>query len=299
MQQLSDKIYFIPGRHRAVYPFCNSIYIDDEIRAVIDPSSDRKVLAEIKNVQLAILSHFHSDHAREIRALPSAKIAIHDSEADVFSDLKKLVGLIFFEDESRAAVESWLADTERIMKIDGWQRPVAMRLQDGDEINLGKTKIKVIHTPGHTIGHCCFWFAEPEILFSADIDLSDFGPWYGNACSDLSSLDNSLEKLKAYKPRLVVTGHDMGLVPGEDFSARLDRFRAVIITRENKLLDALSSPKTLDEIVDLGIIYGEFLARSPAALRPIEKRMIRHHLRWLEQKGRARVESDYWRLVTP
>ena len=186
------------------------------------------------------------------------------------------MGLIFFEDESRAAVESWLADTERIMKIDGWQRPVAMRLQDGDEINLGKTKIKVIHTPGHTIGHCCFWFAEPEILFSADIDLSDFGPWYGNACSDLSSLDNSLEKLKAYKPRLVV-----------------------IITRENKLLDALSSPKTLDEIVDLGIIYGEFLARSPAALRPIEKRMIRHHLRWLEQKGRARVESDYWRLVTP
>ena len=137
------------------------------------------------------------------RALPEAKIAIHENEADVFSDLKKLVGLIFFEDESRAEVESWLADTERIMKIDGWSRPIAMRLQDGDEINLGQTKIKVIHTPGHTVGHCCFWFPEPEILFSADIDLSDFGPWYGNACSDLASLDNSLEKLEAFKPRLV------------------------------------------------------------------------------------------------
>ena len=66
LSQIADKIYFIPGRHRAVYPFCNSIYIDDEVRAVIDPSSDRKALAGIENVQLAILSHFHSDHVREI-----------------------------------------------------------------------------------------------------------------------------------------------------------------------------------------------------------------------------------------
>ena len=86
----------------------------------------------------------------------------------------------------------------------------------------------------------------------------------------------------------------MGIVPGEDFHARLDRFRNVLISRENKLLDALSLPKTLDEIVDLGIIYGEFLARSPAALRRVEKRMIRHHLRWLHTKGRARFYSGKW-----
>ena len=42
-------------------------------------------------------------------------------------------------------------------------------LQDGDEIDLGTRKVKVIHTPGHTPGHCCFYEAEKGYLYSGDL----------------------------------------------------------------------------------------------------------------------------------
>jgi glyoxylase-like metal-dependent hydrolase (beta-lactamase superfamily II) len=42
-------------------------------------------------------------------------------------------------------------------------------LQDGDEINLGNRTIKVIHTPGHSPGHVCFYEIEREYLYSGDL----------------------------------------------------------------------------------------------------------------------------------
>lgn len=33
-------------------------------------------------------------------------------------------------------------------------------LHDGDCLDLGNRKLKVIHTPGHSPGHCCFY--EPD-----------------------------------------------------------------------------------------------------------------------------------------
>ena len=35
-------------------------------------------------------------------------------------------------------------------------------LKDGDCINLGDRTLHVVHTPGHSPGHCCFY--EPEGL---------------------------------------------------------------------------------------------------------------------------------------
>jgi len=167
-------------------------------------------------------------------------------------------------------------------------------LLDQQEIYLGKTRLKIIHTPGHTIGHCCFWFPEPEILFSADIDLAEFGPWYGNACSSAEDFFSSIEKLKLLKPRLVITGHEEGIVKGEEFLVKLERFQKALIEREEKIVSALDSPKSLDEIVDLGIIYGEFLKKSPG-LRPPERSMVIHHLKWLEKRGLVRKISDSWK----
>lgn len=42
-------------------------------------------------------------------------------------------------------------------------------LQDGDEIDLGKRTVKVLHTPGHSPGHCCFYEAEKGYLYSGDL----------------------------------------------------------------------------------------------------------------------------------
>jgi glyoxylase-like metal-dependent hydrolase (beta-lactamase superfamily II) len=54
----------IPGMNRGRYPYCHSIYIEDA-GVVIDPSSDRKRLEDIKaqkDIQMVWLSHWHEDH---------------------------------------------------------------------------------------------------------------------------------------------------------------------------------------------------------------------------------------------
>lgn len=41
-------------------------------------------------------------------------------------------------------------------------------LTDGDRLNLAGMDIDVIHTPGHTPGHCCFLLDDAGVLFSGD-----------------------------------------------------------------------------------------------------------------------------------
>jgi len=295
--EIAQNIFFIPGRRKGGYPFCNSLFIADERSAIIDPASNRSELALYKDARIALLSHFHNDHIRDLKLFPDAQIAIHQLESKALRDEKVVIDLIFFADEPQEEKDSWMARKAREMKTEwGWQ--ASFSFQDNDEINLGKTRVKIIHTPGHTIGHSCFWLPVEEILFSADIDLTDFGPWYGNACSDAEVFWCSLEKLKKIKPRLVVTGHEMGLVKGEDFPGLLDKFQNVIVHREERILDALKEPKTLEELVSLGIIYGEFLQKA-SGLRPPEQRMLIHHLRWLVKKGLVAQEYGKWFRLAP
>lgn len=46
-------------------------------------------------------------------------------------------------------------------------------LKDGDEIDLGGRKIFVLHTPGHSPGHMCFWEPERRALYTGDLVYKD------------------------------------------------------------------------------------------------------------------------------
>jgi len=41
-------------------------------------------------------------------------------------------------------------------------------LADGQLLELAGLHIRVIHTPGHSPGHCCLWLEEEGVLFSGD-----------------------------------------------------------------------------------------------------------------------------------
>ncbi|MBT6095432.1 MAG: hydroxyacylglutathione hydrolase [Rhodospirillaceae bacterium] len=53
------------------------------------------------------------------------------------------------------------ADKDRIPGID-------IEVADGDTYMLGNAEAKVFDVPGHTSGHCAFWFAGSDALFSGD-----------------------------------------------------------------------------------------------------------------------------------
>lgn len=54
------------------------------------------------------------------------------------------------------------------LNIGGGMPPIGQLLNDGEELHLGKTAIRLIHTPGHTPGSASFYIPEAELLLCGD-----------------------------------------------------------------------------------------------------------------------------------
>ena len=79
-------------------------------------------------------------------------------------------------------------------------------LKDGDEINLGGRKIQVLHTPGHSPGHLCFWEPERGYLFTGDLIYKDtLFAYYPS--TDPDAYLASLEKLAKLPAKRIFPAH--------------------------------------------------------------------------------------------
>jgi len=56
------------------------------------------------------------------------------------------------------------ADAYRLFK-----GPVQRVFHDGDRVDLGGRSLTVLHTPGHSPGHCCYYEPERQVLYSGDL----------------------------------------------------------------------------------------------------------------------------------
>ena len=127
----------------------------DEI-IVIDPGdagdivyNDVKSLGFTK-VAGILLTHGHGDHtggALELKQLSGAKIYAHADEAEILKDPQK--------------------------NLSGWFGPAYgfdadEYVTEGQVLEMAGITLKVIHTPGHTIGGCCYYDEEDGVMFCGD-----------------------------------------------------------------------------------------------------------------------------------
>jgi glyoxylase-like metal-dependent hydrolase (beta-lactamase superfamily II) len=168
-------------------------------------------------------------------------------------------------------------------------RPDAAAFRDGDVFELGGgVRIRVLHAPGHTRGHSFFWIEPDDVLYLGDVDLSSFGPYYGDAWSDLGDFERTLVALRPLAPRHWATFHHIGVLDDRAaFLARLDRFEAVIADRERRLLAYLrEAPHTLAEIARHRFVYRP---EDPISFaEPVEARSMSQHLARLQAAGSVR-----------
>lgn len=142
------------------------------------------------NVKTLLLTHSHWDHIAEA-ALLKKKLALSVS------------------------IHPLDAPNLRLPGADGlplWREVKGMEpdhlLEDGEKITIGKLQLEVIHTPGHSPGSVCFYFADDATLVSGD---TLFKGSIGNISfptSDAENMWQSLEKLaKLPKETRVFPGH--------------------------------------------------------------------------------------------
>lgn len=275
-------IKFIRG---GKYPHCHSLFIDDERRALIDAASNEEVLLAIQRerpVQILINSHGHEDHLLYNHLFPQAEFWVHEADAHVFEDVHNLIDC-YGEEIEETERHQW---ADFLIKSCHYvpRRPDRF-LRHGEVIEFGEVRMEIVHTPGHTPGHCAFYFPEERILFTADLDLVKAGPYYGDVASSLEDTIESLNWLKSYPCDIYLTSHGKGVYEGDQ--VYIDRYLACIRQREEALIEFLrTAPRTLDDITDRGIIYGPKKAFLGAwDLSMSERSMMEKHLDSLIKRG--------------
>ena len=133
----------------------------------------------IGKIDFLINTHCHYDHAANdmvVKEKWNAKIAMH--VAEIINENSTLVNLF----------------NGKFVDI-----PVDIKLKEGDIINLGKIKLKIIHTPGHTKGGICLYDEKTRALFSGDTIFSDGIGRTDFFGGDFNELKVSVEKILKLK----------------------------------------------------------------------------------------------------
>ncbi|MFZ5449354.1 MAG: MBL fold metallo-hydrolase [Thermodesulfobacteriota bacterium] len=280
-------ITFIPGRKGGRYPYCHSLVVEQGAETwVIDPASDKAFLQELartRQVTGVFLSHFHEDHQKYNQFFPAARFYGPVLEAEAFTSISAIFRFMGIADLKFQ--DYW----RRILIQDFHFRPPVnfTPYLPGQLFQLGEVILEIIPAPGHTPGHSCFHFPRQQLLFLADVDLTPFGPWYGDAASDLEAYESTMSALKHFRAQTYVTAHEQGLFTPEEFQVGLAAFRRKVSERDARLLEALSSPQSLDQLVARHLIYGK--AKEPLFVYDhIEGQMLTKHLDRLLRQGLVR-----------
>lgn len=250
---VTDHIYMISGNNQGHFPSSFCFYIDDKQKVLIDTPLDREFpnLLGDRKVDLIINSHFHRDHTGCNDLFPQARIMAHPLDIPPMESLNVFCYHYGFDNYGTKELQQGL------VKWLGYQPcTVDQAIEDGDIIELGKNKLEVIHTPGHTPGHCAFFERESGILFSGDIDLTSFGPWYGNLTSDVDDIIESINKIIQLNPRIILSSHK-GIVD-HNVSGRLQKYLQKVYQNENRILETLRRPTNLDTLTQKKLIYGKW-----------------------------------------
>ncbi|MDR2587167.1 MAG: MBL fold metallo-hydrolase [Coriobacteriales bacterium] len=177
---------------------------DSDTVVIVDPGAQpRRILAAVgeRSIERIILTHRHYDHTAAVPALlkkARVEVVAHKFDADAIPDL-----------------EDWHIPLKKLLLRES---PVTRIVEEGELIAVGSGQVRVLHTPGHTVGSMCLHDEENHILIAGDT------LFYGAVGrTDLSTGDptQQRESLK----RLATLPDDTVVHPGHDEDTSIGRER--------------------------------------------------------------------------
>ena len=287
-------VYF--GDKHGKYPDGNQVVVTGkDTKAVFDtPLSANRLQGQLEGTDIVVLGHVHEDHTCGLQMLPKAVVFAPEEDIDALRSMEGMLAHYGYAPETLKAMETHIVEDFYFEP-----RPNAINYSDGQEWDLGGCKVHSIHMSGHTGGHSVL-MVEPEgVAFIGDIDLSGFGPYYGDACSDLKVFRETLERIENLEARAWVTFHHKGVITErKTFVALLHAFKDKIYKRDEAILAALGPEgRTLEDLVARRFLFPpgyESIFTDDA-----ERKTISEHLRHLMAEGRAVHQEGRYFATTP
>jgi hydroxyacylglutathione hydrolase len=193
-----------------VGPFASNCYIvgseSTKNGLIIDPGAEAKQILKTVNelgltISLIVITHAHIDHVgalAPVKEATGAKFAIHEAEAGA--------GLGMFSRMLSSMTGGSFSQPPKPDRL----------LKDGDSIEVGDLKFKVLHTPGHSPGGISLYghgiLFSGDTLFNYGIGRTDFP-----GCSYEQIMDSIKNKLMKLPDETVVyPGHGPSTTIGEE-----------------------------------------------------------------------------------
>lgn len=283
------------GHRCGKYPDGNQILVQGaDTRVAFDtPLVSNTIGPAFDDIDLVILGHVHEDHMAGLHRVPRARVEVHEADlaaARSWEGMKAHYGY----------PEPVLADFRAVMERDfHWQpRPDAQPYAHGAQWDLGGgVRIRAHHLPGHTSGHCALVVESEGLAFIGDLDLTGFGPYYGDATSDLAQLRRSLKEVAQLDARTWVTSHHRAVVSERAlFERDLARFAAKVDERGDKLLAYLrDGPQSIAQLARRRVLYPP--AYDASFVHSVECRTVALHLDELLGQGLVMREANLYQLA--
>ena len=284
---LSEGVTLLAGAEAGKYPSGNSLLVQGASEAlIIDPSVD--VVARggaPAPIDAVVNSHAHEDHVAGNGLFCDARVHLHEGDLPGITSLDGFMSIYGLTEPEAEA--NWRREV--VGDFHFTPRPDASGFSDGHVFDLGNIKVEAVHLPGHTRGHSGFRIN--DVFYLSDIDLSGFGPYYGDLWSSLDDFEKSLELVRHEEARWYVTFHHKGVIEGrENFLTALDQFASVIDRRHAAMLEFLGEPRSIDDMVAHRFIYRPHVEST--FVTSVEHRSATLHVERMIARGEAVVLED-------
>ncbi len=190
--------YLLCGRERAA--LIDTGLGVSNIRRIVDGLTELPVTA--------VTTHAHWDHIGGHRYFDT--IAVHEAEKDWLSVRFPIPLQVVKRNLTKLPCDfpaDFDLDAYRVFQ--GMPQKI---LRDGDWLELGGRGLRVIHTPGHSPGHCCFYEPGRNYLFSGDLIyqgcLYAFYP-----TTDPQLFYRSVKRVRGYEIAKILPGHHQLHIP--------------------------------------------------------------------------------------
>jgi glyoxylase-like metal-dependent hydrolase (beta-lactamase superfamily II) len=191
-----------------VGPLAENAYIVEHVQSrkavVIDPGDEgEEILSRLSECGIALdkilLTHGHFDHVGAVRALrerTGARVHVHADEVERMRSAGRQGGMFGLRVQDPPAPD--------------------VLVREGDVVELGDQRFRVLHTPGHTPGHVTFLTGEMafvgDLIFAGSIGRTDLP---GGSHGDL--IRAVREKIFTLPDRTVLfPGHGPATTVGEE-----------------------------------------------------------------------------------